>query len=63
MPANQPEDEYMFDASYDVWVCLNCGAVGYTRSEVNHAESCKTGEAKFWEHYYSEEDDGGHDDD
>jgi len=52
-------DEYTYIDLEDeegVWVCDNCGAHANEKENVKHHNTCKAGESKRWEKYYSEQE-------
>jgi len=38
----------------DMYVCNNCGSSGESIEAIHHHGTCKNGEAKKWEEFYSE---------
>ena len=44
------------DIDLDIWVCDNCGASADKIENIQHCASCKPGEAKYWEEFYSKEE-------
>lgn len=45
--------EVTFIEEADVYVCDNCGAFAPMIVDIKHYKTCKPGEAKHWEHFYS----------
>ena len=57
--AAQHECTYMDEDDIQVFVCNNCGAHHESVKDIPHHTTCKKGEAKRWEKFYSENNDEG----
>ena len=61
MAKGQPTDEYtqiLFypEDSMDIWTCNNCGSTAESINDIIHYKTCQTGEAKYWEKVYEQEE-------
>jgi len=45
-----------FEGAEDVYSCNDCGAHADKPENVKHHDTCKPGESKKWEEYYSREE-------
>jgi len=48
-----PDD---YEGAGTIWSCNDCGAHANKPENVKHHDSCKPGESKKWEDYYSREE-------
>ena len=46
-----------FEGAREIQSCNDCGAHADKQENIKHHDSCKPGESKKWEKYYSEAED------
>lgn len=48
------DSETTFDEDAEMYICNNCGAHSESPESIKHYKTCKPGEAKKWENFYSQ---------
>ena len=53
----EPDVTYIDDDLAPVWQCNDCGAYAKRIEDIKHFDSCKPGESRRWQEFYSDQPD------